>query len=105
MLFDVMLPFYFVALNPPPPFPARCAQALQKEAAYFRDHPAYKGLDKRVGTTNLSKSLNQVTTRTLNPFGAPEPPSILNPSNFVPINGFPVVKGLSSALVWVHRRL
>ncbi|CAN0427078.1 unnamed protein product, partial [Laminaria digitata] len=38
----------------------RVAQALQKEAAYFRDHPAYKGLDKRVGTTNLSKSLNQI---------------------------------------------
>ena len=36
-------------------------QALQKEAAYFRDHPAYKGLDKRVGTTNLSKTLNQVS--------------------------------------------
>lgn len=35
-------------------------QALQKEAAYFRDHPAYRGLDKRVGTTNLSKTLNQV---------------------------------------------
>ncbi|CAN0112820.1 unnamed protein product [Ectocarpus fasciculatus] len=35
-------------------------QALQKEAAYFRDHPAYKGLDKRVGTTNLSKTLNQI---------------------------------------------
>lgn len=38
------------------------AQALQKEAAYFRDHPAYRGLDKRVGTTNLSKTLNQVRT-------------------------------------------
>ena len=36
-------------------------QDLQKEAAYFRDHPAYKGLDKRVGTTNLSKTLNQVS--------------------------------------------
>lgn len=35
-------------------------QALQKEAAYFRDHPAYRGLDKRVGTSNLSKTLNQV---------------------------------------------
>ncbi|CAM9322451.1 unnamed protein product [Ectocarpus sp. 6 AP-2014] len=35
-------------------------QALQKEAAYFRDHPAYKGFDKRVGTTNLSKTLNQI---------------------------------------------
>ncbi|CAM9678280.1 unnamed protein product [Scytosiphon promiscuus] len=35
-------------------------QALQKEAAYFRDHPSYKGLDKRVGTANLSKTLNQI---------------------------------------------
>lgn len=35
-------------------------QALQKEAAFFRDHPSYRGLDKRVGTTNLSKTLNQV---------------------------------------------
>ena len=31
---------------------------------------------------------------TLNPFRAPEPLPILNPSNFVPKNGFPVVKGL-----------
>ena len=30
----------------------------------------------------------------LNPFRAPEPLSTLNPSNFVPKNGFPVVKGL-----------
>ena len=33
---------------------------------------------------------------TLNPFRAAEPLPILNPSNFVPINGLPVVKGLSS---------
>ena len=32
----------------------------------------------------------------LNPCRAPEPLPILNPSNFVPKNGFPVVKGLSS---------
>ena len=31
----------------------------------------------------------------LNPFRAPEPLPILDPSNFVPKNGFPVVKGLS----------
>ena len=31
----------------------------------------------------------------LNPFRAPEPLLILNPSNFVPKNGFPVVKGLT----------
>ena len=30
----------------------------------------------------------------INPFRAPEPLPILNPSNFVPKNGFPVVKGL-----------
>ena len=30
----------------------------------------------------------------LNPFRAPEPLPILNASNFVPQNGFPVVKGL-----------
>ena len=30
----------------------------------------------------------------LNPLRAPEPLPILNPSNFVPKNGFPVVKGL-----------
>ncbi|CAM9381064.1 unnamed protein product [Ascophyllum nodosum] len=35
-------------------------RALQKEAAFFRDHPAYRGLDKRVGTANLSKTLNQI---------------------------------------------
>ena len=29
-----------------------------------------------------------------NPFRAPEPLPILNPSNFVPKIGFPVVKGL-----------
>ena len=31
----------------------------------------------------------------LNPFRAPEPLHILNPSIFVPKNGFPVVKGLT----------
>ena len=30
----------------------------------------------------------------LDPFRAPEPLRILNPSNFVPKNGFPAVKGL-----------
>ena len=30
----------------------------------------------------------------VNPFRAPEPLPILNPSNFVPKKGFPVVKGL-----------
>ena len=34
-------------------------------------------------------------TELLNPFRAPEPLSILNPSNFVPKKGFPVVKGLN----------
>ena len=34
-------------------------------------------------------------SRLVNPFGAPEPLPILNPSNIVPKNGFPVVKGLS----------
>ena len=38
-----------------------------------------------------------VLGRDLNPFRAPGPLSILNPSNFVPKNGFPVVKGLSSS--------
>ena len=32
--------------------------------------------------------------RSLNPFTAPEPLPILNSSNFVPKNGFPVVKGV-----------
>ena len=32
----------------------------------------------------------------VNPFRAPEPLPILNPSNFVPKNGFPVVKALRS---------
>ena len=32
----------------------------------------------------------------LNPFRAPEPLPILNSSNLVPKNGFPVAKGLSS---------
>ena len=34
----------------------------------------------------------------LNPFRAPEPHPTLNPSNFVPKKGFPVVKGLSSQI-------
>ena len=34
----------------------------------------------------------------LNPFRAPEPLPILNPSNFVPKNGFPVVKALTGVL-------
>ena len=35
--------------------------------------------------------------RVLNPFRAPEPLPMLNPSNFVPKNGFPVVKGLRAS--------
>ena len=35
----------------------------------------------------------------LNPSRAPEPLPILNPSNFVPKNGFPVVKGLRSPVL------
>ena len=34
----------------------------------------------------------------LNPFRAPKPLPILKPSNYVPQNGFPVVKGLSSQI-------
>ena len=34
----------------------------------------------------------------VNPFRAPEPLPILNPSNFVPKNGFPVVNGLRHVL-------
>ena len=37
---------------------------------------------------------NAQRTRGLNPFRAPEPLLILNPSNVVPKKGFPVVKGL-----------
>ena len=36
--------------------------------------------------------------KSLNPFRAPEPLPILNPSNFVPKNGFPVVEGLSPSV-------
>ena len=35
----------------------------------------------------------------VNPFRAPEPLPILNPSNFVPKNGFPVEKGLRSPVI------
>ena len=35
---------------------------------------------------------------TLHPFRAPEPLPILNPSNFVPQNGFPVVKALGAQI-------
>ena len=38
----------------------------------------------------------------LNPFKAPEPLPILNTSNFVPKNGFPVVEGLISYFPTVH---
>ena len=41
------------------------------------------GVDGRTGKKNG-----------FNPFRAPEPLPILCPSNFVPKNGFPVVKGL-----------
>ena len=34
----------------------------------------------------------------VNPFGAPKPLPILNPSNFIPNNRFPVVKGSSVKL-------
>ena len=36
--------------------------------------------------------------RGLNPFRAPEPLHTLNPSHFVPQNGFPVAKGLNSQI-------
>ena len=35
----------------------------------------------------------------VNPFRVPEPLPILNPSNFVPKNGFPVVKGLRCPVI------
>ena len=38
----------------------------------------------------------------VNPFRAPEPLPILNPSNFVPKNGFPVVKGLRNLVIKNH---
>ncbi|CAN0348765.1 unnamed protein product, partial [Discosporangium mesarthrocarpum] len=34
--------------------------ALKKEAAFFKEHPAYREFDKRAGTSNLTKMLNQV---------------------------------------------
>ena len=40
----------------------------------------------------------------INPFRAPEPLPILNPSNFVPQNGFPVVKGLRSPVIQKKKR-
>ena len=52
-----------------------------------------------VVATPESNGYNYVTASWVpyhvNPFGAPEPLPILNPSNFVPKNGFPVVKGLT----------
>ena len=38
----------------------------------------------------------------MNPFRAPEPLPILNPSNAVPKNGFPVAKGLSRIGTWLY---
>ena len=38
--------------------------------------------------------VNSKQRKQLNPLIAPEPLPILNPSNFVPEDGFPVVKGL-----------
>ena len=53
------------------------------------------------GTTRLSEPETQtlekkVSSATFNPFRAPEPLPILNPSNVVPENGFLVVKGLNA---------
>ena len=46
-------------------------------------------------TPNLSEVHSlQWLSLGVNPFRGPEPLPILNPSNFVPKNGFPVVKGL-----------
>ena len=40
----------------------------------------------------------------VNPFGTPEPLPTLNASNFVPNNGFPVVKGLTSVIILIATR-
>ena len=43
---------------------------------------------------NIDLKFVGLTADVLNPLRAPKPLPILNPSNFVPKNGFPVVKGL-----------
>ena len=42
----------------------------------------------------LRRSVSRTKVHPVNPFRASEPLPILNPSDFVPKNGFPVVKGL-----------
>ena len=49
-----------------------------------------------LATTILSPVDDGFASQPRGPFRAPEPLPILNPSNFVPQNGFPVVKGLTS---------
>ena len=44
---------------------------------------------------NVERNRLRQLVKLLNPFRSPEPLSILNPSKFVPKNGFPAVKGLS----------
>ena len=65
-----------------------------------------RGREVRKTTGNSADGSSLKTTRMLkydeycsvNPSGAPEPLPVLNPSNIVPKNGFPVVKGLRAEL-------
>ena len=73
-----------------PEVPGIMAQAYRTHRSSRRvqnmlyPYPVYCG----TGLTELTK------VSFVNPFRAPEPLPVLNPSNFVPKNGIPVVKGL-----------
>ena len=55
-----------------------------------------KKIEKKKSTHDMSHEKYVELCGELKPFRAPEPLPILNPSNIVPKNGFPVVEGFSS---------
>ena len=60
-----------------------------------RSTPIGHGIFHPVSAVSLF-ILKQFFAEVINPFRAPEPLPIPNPSSFVPKNGFPVEKGLLS---------
>ena len=61
-----------------------------------RQHVCYdRGAVALFSCEEIECSPNDGARSLTTPFRAPEPLPIINPSDFVPRNGFPVVKGLS----------
>ena len=83
---------------PPPPRPRPRGAVPKKKKMHpvsFSPTNMETPISRTVGTSATRLSVRLATSWRVNPFRAPKPLPILNPSNVVPQKGFPVVKGLT----------